>query len=73
MAHSIDACSALDKYLDELPKLEQTKFLSKLLCFNRHNRPAIRSEKWFFLDVLLDLRSTLEDEEGGREGRLHPA
>ncbi|KAK0741522.1 hypothetical protein B0T18DRAFT_432620 [Schizothecium vesticola] len=50
MAHNIDACSALDKYLDDLPKLEQTKFLAKMLCFNRRNRPAIRSEKWFFLD-----------------------
>lgn len=45
MAHSIDACSALDKYLDGLPKPERYNFLAKLLCFNRYNRPAIRSEK----------------------------
>lgn len=45
MAHSIDACSALDRYFDGLPKPERYNFLAKLLCFNRYNRPAIRSEK----------------------------
>jgi hypothetical protein len=50
--HIIDDCRDLKAQMDSSSSQENLMRLGDMVCWGRYNRPALKSETWFFLDLL---------------------